>query len=713
MPERATRLRSWACGHRFAGGHLAAGVMLVMLLAARGVANPEIAPGFDARALGRPVQLDAIGSGELLCRTPDGLVPLPRGETDVHLEVTGIMTHGTLVQRFYNPTPEVIDVVYVFPLPERAAVHSMEMQIGERRIVSVIQEREEARRTYQRARRQGRKAALVEQERPNLFTTSAANIAPGERIALRLEYYQELDWQSGEYQLSFPLTFTPRFVPLALERPPAAVSDAAPDRGQRPAPAPRLSVPDAARILPPFLPSADDRGMWVTLCIDLDPGFPLERIESRSHRVRLEREGLRWTITPQAGRLRADRDFLLRWRPQTSPEAQMRVFTEERAGECYALMMLLPPKTEAGIGLPVETLFVIDVSGSMQGPSIAQAREALIAALDRLRPGDAFNLLKFSNLHELFHSTFQEASDAQALEAARRWVRRLEADGGTMILPALLRATDACDASRGERLRRIVLLTDAAVGNEDEVLQQLQLRLGATRLYTVGIGRAPNRHLMERMAEIGRGSCTFVATRAEAENRIDAFLSRIARPLITQAELRWHGVGVQEVYPDPLPDLHAGDPLCVSLKLGEMATAAAVELVARSAAGPVALHAPLVPDAPHEAGVAVRWARANVRDLMGGLHRGISREAVRASVVPIAHAFHLVTAFTSLVAVEEAPSVATPGRTAQMPNRLPDGSHLLGAPQGGTKGPLHLWLGLLLGACGLALWVAARTGRSA
>lgn len=690
-------------------GLICAGLLLLcaaLPVIARG--NPELEEPFDFATLGRPVDLATIGSGELLCRTPDGLIPLPRGETDVQLDVTGIMTHGTIVQSFHNPTPAVIDVVYGFPLPEHAAVHFMEMRIGERRIVSVIQERAEARRTFERARREGRKAALVEQERPNLFTTSAANIAPGERVEIRLEYYAELTRVAGDYQLTFPLTFTPRFVPLQLER----VAEP-PDSVVRAPAAVQFTVPDAERILTPFIPTLDDRGMWVTLTVRLDPGFPLAILDSPSHRVRLQREGLRWEISPQDGCLRADRDFHLRWRLRVTDEVQMSLFTEERAGERYALMMLLPPEPAAQVGLASETLFVIDVSGSMQGPSIEQARDALLAALDRLRPGDAFNMLKFSNHHELFRPIFQEATDPQARAAARRWVRNLAADGGTMIVPALLRAIECCRRPPAERLRRIILLTDAAVGNEQEVLQELELRLGQTRFYTVGIGRAPNRYLMEQMASVGRGACTFVATRAAAENQIDAFLMRVNRPVVTRTELSWTGAAVCEMYPDPLPDLHAGDPLCVSFRLGAVEPEAAVVLRGSSATGEITLRAPIARNAPHEAGIAVRWARAKVRDLMGGLHRGMPREAVREAVVSVGREFHLVTQFTSLVAVEQIPTVAEPGCETRMPNTLPDGSHLLGAPQGGTVGPLHLLLGLACALIGLVLLACGKSGRTA
>jgi Ca-activated chloride channel family protein len=395
---------------------------LLALMISQPLASPA---GPEARAL------PEAQAAELYRRTAAGLQPLPIIDLAVHLDVTGLLVHGTVVQVFQNPTGEVIEALYVFPLPERAAVHFMEMAIGERHIVSVIQERQEAKRTYDAARAAGKKAALLEQERPNLFTTTVANINPGENVAVTLEYIQEIDYDAGEFGLAFPLTYTPRVQPVLG-------SDAAPSRGRS-----SRAIPRAA------------------FSVRLEAGFPLEAVESASHSLDRWWDGEALMLEAPADGIAADRDFLLRWRPQLGATPQSALFSEERDGARYHLLMVLPPAPVEDIGLATETLFVFDVSGSMNGPSITQAREALLAALDLLRPDDTFNILAFNDRVHPFHNGFVPAREAD-LGPARDWVRGLTAGGGTMIHPALTAGLAMMQAGRPWGTQRIIFLTDGA-----------------------------------------------------------------------------------------------------------------------------------------------------------------------------------------------------------------------------------------------------------
>ncbi len=655
-----------------------------------------------------------VGAGELLCLLDGAYTPLPRGSTDVDITVAGIMVHATVAQTFTNPHPDVIEVLYVFPLPPRAAVHRMQMRIGARRIAARIQEREEAKQTYERAKRAGRKAALLDQERPNLFTIAAANIGPGESVAVVLEYVEELTYDDGEYSLRFPLTFTPRFIPTA---PPDQV-DA--HRGGRPVGAVPVGVPDAARITPPFIPTHDDRGMRASIRARVDPGFALERIECPSHDVRITSTDQVWDVQPSAGSVRADRDFLLRWRlaPGQQPQAALFLESHPRHPERrFGLLMVVPPEAASttGRGMPTETLFVIDVSGSMQGPSIEQAREALLAALGRLRAGDRFNMLRFNDTSDVFGLAFVSAGDRALMERARAWVRALDAGGGTRILPALQRAVAMIAGGSPARQRRIILLTDAAVGNEQVVLQELHRGLGGARLHVIGIGRAPNSYLTREMAAAGRGLCSFIGDLSEAENRIDAFLARIDRPVLTNLELALQAgsreLALEDQAPQPLPDLHAGEPLMVSFRIANGIHESdpehdlTVTLRGETVEGPVALTAPARTPTDPRSGVALRWARARVGALMDDLNRpgrdASAMSEVRAAILDLALDFQLVTAYTSFVAVEELPSVDGLARTVRMPNTLPSGSHLLGLPRGGTTAPLWRWAAAACAALGL------------
>jgi Ca-activated chloride channel family protein len=661
------------------------------------------------------VDPNRVGSGELLWKSPDGLVPLPVVDMEVRLEVTGMLVHGTVRQSFDNPTAEVIEAVYLFPLPESAAVHHMEMRIGPRRIVSMIQEREEAKRTYEKARQEGKKAALVEQERPNLFTTSAANINPGESIVVTLEYLQEVEYADGEFGLHFPLTFTPRFVPPSLGS--AALQAAArvvpgvheagrwigsviPDE---------TVVPDWRRITPRFAHARSPSAPRARISAKILPGFPLGDVDCPSHEVRSRWEGDALVIEPVQGTVLADRDFRIRWQPLLGPAPQSALFVEEREDGRYALMMLLPPADDVGdgIGLPTETLFIVDISSSMAGPSIGQAREALVAALERLRPEDTFAILAFNDGIRIYRSDFEQATSG-AVSEAQAWARNLEATGGTMIFPALERGLEMVQASRSGRAQRMIFLTDGAVGNEEQVLRSIVANLGPIRLHTIGIGSAPNRYLMRKMAEYGNGLCDFIASTTGAENRLDAFLARLARPVVTELRLVWGGAPPVEVYPSRLPDLHAGEPLFLSAKLPTGGTIGPAVLTGKVVDGEVRIEMPFDVEAPRDSGVATRWARAKVDSLMDSLHEGADPGTVRQTVIAVSLAFHIVSKYTSLVAVEEFPSATGEARTARLANGLPHGSRLLGAlPQGGTLEPLLLLIGIALAAAGalLALWL--------
>ncbi|MCP3981288.1 MAG: VWA domain-containing protein [bacterium] len=613
----------------------------------------------------RPIPLDAVRAGELLRRDEAGWIPLPIVEIGVELEITGLMVHGSVTHRFVNPTHETIEALYVFPLPENAAVYSMEMRIGDRRIVSRIEEKEAARKTYAAARETGRKAALVEQHRPNLFTTAAANINAGEIVVVELQYVHEAQYDAGTFSVGFPLTYTPRFHPPGSENPVAALECS--HSAER-------SVPRA------------------TIRVRLEPGFELEELSSASHGVTTVRDGSAFAISPESTEVLAERDFALHWTPRRGSEPTAAAFVESGADGDYALLMLLPPipASEAGLGLPTETLFVVDVSGSMNGPSIAQARSALLAALDRLRPEDRFNVLKFNGGHAAFRETFLQA-DEESLDAARDWVKQLEAGGGTMIYPALMRGLSLIAESSSANVKRIVFLTDGAVGNEQQVLGGIVERLGDTRLHAIGIGHAPNGYLMRKMARVGRGLCTFVSNVDTATNEIDAFFARLDRPVMESPQLRIHGVELTEIYPPRLPDLHAGEPLLVSARLGR-GDAGSVSIEGYTRAGWVDTEVALDLDAPRASGVGLRWARARVESLMDRMHEGADPADVRRAVIDVALDHHLVTRFTSLVAVDDTPTAMTASTPARIAGAL---------PRGGTDGPLRRLAGVCLLLAGL------------
>jgi len=639
-----------------------------------------------------PIAMDAVGCGELLWRHADGLVPLPAVSTDVVIEVNGPLITGTVSQRFVNPTDEVIEAVYVFPLPENAAVHAMEIIVGERRIVSIVQEKQEARRTYETAKADGRRVALVEQERPNLFTTAVANICPGDEIVVELGYLDRVDYANGAFTLAFPLTFTPRYIPPTMRRSEAGARA-------------------AAGVTSRWVADGDTRYPAATLRVNLNPGVEIEGIDSASHELRIDEDAGRWSMTPSVVTVPADRDFLLSWRPVASVEPLSALFVEDREDGRYALLMIVPVVDERVSRRPIvptETLFLVDVSGSMQGASIIQARTALTRALNRLTPQDRFNIMSFSNDSRLYRRHFSDG-DPSAVADARAWVNRLEADGGTEMYPALLRALSyflGDDESTAGFSKRIILITDAAIGNESQLLREATADLGPVRLHVVGIGGAPNRYLVRRLAEYGGGLNAFVATNDGVENGIDRFLERVARPQIAHPRLDWEGVVEPEAYPARLPELYAGELLLWSGRFpidadvrGEFSAEIAGRTLTRVLTSPTA----------NASGVAVRWAREKVASLMADDHRGADQNIIRNRIIQTGLDFGLVTRYTSRVAVEEAVSADAPPVTCRLPNGLPHGTEFASTlPNCGTSRPLLRMIGLMALLLGGGALIVAR-----
>src|SRR5262245_13892489 len=355
----------------------------------------------------------------------------PLVDTDVALSVTGTIVRATVRQHFVNPSSAWLEGVYVFPLPERAAVDHLVMEIGNRKVVGQIRERQEAKAVYEQAAANGQHASLVESERPNIFTTSVANIGPGEAITVEIQYQDSVHIDASVYSLRFPMVVGPRYIPGG----PIAQVSADPDR---PAPPPGTGwaentdrVPDASRITPPVLRPGQGKIDPMRIAIDFAPGFATERVTSLYHPVIVTaKDDGTSHITLADGDVPADRDFALEWtaKPTASPTAS--VFAEQRGSDVYLFAMMTPAARDAGPKprLPRDVVFVIDTSGSMGGTSIVQAKQALSLALDRLTTEDRFNVIEFnSETSSLFHQV--QPWNADTLREAQSFVAALVATG--------------------------------------------------------------------------------------------------------------------------------------------------------------------------------------------------------------------------------------------------------------------------------------------
>jgi Ca-activated chloride channel family protein len=634
------------------------------------------------------------GGGELLLEG-EGDEPwlAPQVSSDVQLTVTGMIARARVEQVFENPSEQAVEAVYVFPLPETAAVDGLTLTVGSRRLIGEIREREDAERVYERAANSGRKASLVSQERPNVFTTSVANIGPGELVSVTITYQEEVRYDHGEFSIAFPSTLTPRYDPggpngddLGSVQPTSAASVRA-----------GSPVADAARIGPPT--RLDGSGPLLDMKVTLDAGVPLSLLESPSHELDIDRSKAGpIEILLKDGPVLADRDFRLRWRPVPSAAPTSAVFTEDFGGERYAMLMLLPPVPTAAAparpdALLRETTFVLDTSGSMAGTSIIQAVASLRTGLAALSARDSFNVIEFnSSAHRLFESA-QPASPGNVARALD-WVARLSADGGTEILSALELALGAPD--HPERVQQVVFITDGSVGNEDELFRFIRERLGTRRLFTVGIGSAPNTHFMRGAARFGRGSFTLVSAQSHVSSELDALWAKLDAPVMRDVALGWTG-GSPDVWPRRAPDLYAGEPLVVLAKLAPDTREASLSgaLVGQPFATSVALDR-----ATRGRGIHRLWAQRQIEALMDQAVEGRDEATIRASVVPLALAHHLVSKYTSLVAVDTRATNDGRAPRSSVGLALPAGNEMFGTlPQTATPGPLCLLFGVLsLGA---------------
>jgi Ca-activated chloride channel family protein len=594
--------------------------------------------------------------------------------TDVRMTVTGIVNRVTVEQRFVNPTDEWREGVYVFPVPEKAAVDHLRMKVGERVVEGMIKERGEARRTYETARSEGRKTTLLDQERPNMFTTSVANVGPREEIVVAIEYQEAVHYDDGTFRLRFPMAITPRYTPGDVTPVDTPVADR-----------------DDGYVLP------------VHITIDLDAGVPLSALSSAYHPIDIEsRGGHRYRLTLKDGPVPAARDFELAWTPNVGAAPATAIFTETRGGKTYALLMALPPSTaKSATRPPREVTYVVDTSGSMEGVSIAQARDALAMALDRLLPGDRFNVIEFNSATRSLFAAPVPVDDF-TMRRAKAFVAGLRARGGTEMLPALEIAL--AGAREASILRQVVFLTDGAVGNEDAILRLVGERIGDRRLFTVGIGPAPNMFFMTKAAQFGRGTYTAIGDVREVQAKMTALFRKLESPALTDIAVDWPSGA--EVWPRVVPDLHVGEPVIVSAAFD---TAAATGNIAVSGRREGAVWGTLLPKASGSdaSGVGVLWARAKIDALMDAGRRGAPEEDIRAAVIDVALTHHLVSKFTSLVAVDVTPTRAAgiaASKTA-VPGNIPEG--LTGfdqLPRTATPAPLMMLVGGL--AMALAVMLA-------
>jgi Ca-activated chloride channel homolog len=607
---------------------------------------------------------DEPGSGTMLALVaPRGgatttEVPLPLRHTDVHAVVTGYISAVDVTQQFENPYDEKIEAVYLFPLPEKAAVNEFVMTIGERKIRGILREKEEAQRIYEDARAQGYRASLLVQHRPNIFEQKVANIEPGKRIDVNIRYFHALAYEDGWYSFVFPTVVGPRYNPLGSQSPVAALPRE--DFREPPSGA-------AVRYLRPTERSAHDLG----ISVDLDAGVEIEDLTS-SHEIATSRDGeSRAHVTLAAGDTIPNRDFILKFRVAGETiKSNLLTYTDERTQQGYFTLLVYPPRTHNNLRRQaLEMVFVVDTSGSMAGQPIGQARDAIKAALDRLDPRDTFQIMNFSSdVHQFASKPLPATYDN--IERAREYVRRLGGEGGTEMLSGIRAALGF--PRDAERTRYVTFLTDGYIGNEAEILGEVQRTIGDARIFSFGVGNSVNRYLLDGLATEGRGTVAYLGLEDSATDVMDYYFERISRPALTDVAIDWNGLAASDVYPARLPDLFPGRPVVVTGKF--RGTPDDVAIRGRLGASTVSLDVGAARDSRQPALRSI-WARLRIEDLarrqtLTGDPNGALADSIRATAIE----HSLMSAYTSFVAVDATERTAGErGTTVNQAVPVPEG----------------------------------------
>ncbi len=595
---------------------------------------------------------------------PEGKVflDLPLKKTKVTGEVSGFVAQVTVQQFFSNSTSNRIEAIYKFPLPANAAVHESAIRIGDRLVLAEIQERRLARKKYEKAKAKGKRASLLEQERPNIFTQSVANIGPGEEIVVVIRYVQELKYDDGRYTFTFPMTVGPRFIPGQVTGKQGTGS--ACDTSE---------VPDASRITPPVLPPELRSGHDVELEVRIDGGFPIRDIESTSHDVFLDwEEGTRAVVSLTPGDRIPNKDFILEY--STLGDSLETALLTHKDGEVgYFLLMVQPPSQMSGEeAVPKELVFVLDCSGSMSGFPMATSKAVMRKFIAGMNPYDTFQVIRFSeSASSMSRAPLANTSANRARGLA--YVEALAGYGGTQMIDGVKAALDF--PVDPHRQRMVFFLTDGYIGNETAILAAIRERVDDTRLYSLGVGSSPNRYLIDQMAREGRGFSQFVRNDQDPTPLVDRLYRRLNLPVLTAVESDWGELEILDSLPATVPDLFDRQPVFL---IGRYQQPGTGTFHLRGRQGRTWAEVPVEVELPRRettnASLRLLWARRQIGELM---RQQVKREIpeIRARVLDLALEHSLMSKYTSFVAVERKleSGLDLPLDTIILPSELPEG----------------------------------------
>jgi Ca-activated chloride channel family protein len=622
----------------------------------------------DVSEIARTVMTDPGDIPRLSVEQDGKKLELPLEHTQVHAELTGFVARVTVTQTYQNPFPEPIEAIYVFPLPENSAVDDMKIRIGERLIEAEIKKREEARRVYEEAKREGYTAALLEQERPNIFTQSVANIEPGKKIDVVIRYVQDLSYDAGLYEFVFPMVVGPRYIP-GTEGDSAQGTGWSKDTDQ---------VPDASRITPPIIGGGLRSGHDIDIEVVVDRSMPVMDLEVPTHEIEVnEVDGDFLVGLAEHDRI-PNRDFVMRYRVDKPEPAASLVAHKDKRGGFFSLVLQPPTADIDKVVGRRELVFVVDISGSMWGVPISMCKAAMQEAITNLRPTDVFNVLTFAGRTAKAFEGSRPANQTN-VRLALDFIMNSQAGGGTNLSDAVQTALSP-DVADG-RDRYVFFLTDGYVGNEQQIhsmaaaFTQAQADAGRrSKVFAMGVGSSVNRHLLDGLADAGRGLTVYATNREDPARAVNKFYHYVDSPVLTDVRVEWGGAVVEDVYPKEIPDLFASRPLILHgrYKAGGPANIAIVgKRGSEEVRIPVEVTFPELEKANES--LETLWARARIDELEKALWFGQDQQ-VTDDITALGIDYRIVTAYTSFVAVDRTKKVGDGDPTTVVqPVEVPEG----------------------------------------
>ena len=654
---------------------------LLLLLA---VASASAQPAADAT---RTLSPYFVVSG-----AAPGVDALPLKSTRADVTISGVIADVRVTQVYRNEGATPIEARYVFPASTRAAVYAMRLQVGERLVDAQVREKQQARREYDTAKRAGRSAALLEQQRPNVFSMAIANVMPNDEITVDLRYTEMIVPDEGAYRFVFPTIVGPRY-----------------NGGARPDGTPSESQKNETWIAQPTLRAGESAKHSFELNATVLAPMPVAALASPSHPLAFDGVGeTKATARLAPDRAHANRDVVLEYR-LAGAAVESGVLLHKGTEENFFLLLAEPPAQVAPSQVvPREYIFILDISGSMHGFPLGTAKSLLRELVQRLSPGDTFNVIPFAGGTSLLAPQSLPASEAN-IAAAIRFIDGQTGGGGTELLPALRRAL-ALPGDAG-RARTFAVITDGYVSIEKEAFELVRANLGRANVFAFGIGSSVNRFLIEGLARAGKGEPFFVLNAAQAEREALRFRRMIEQPVLTHIRVKFpQGFDAYDLDVAQVPDLFAQRPVVLAGKY-RGTPAGMIEVEGIAAGGAVKLPIDLARAATTDDTQALRylWARSRIAEL-GDYLKLRTDDDTKHAITALGLKYNLLTDTTSFIAIDKVVRNTTGQSTGvDQPQPLPAGvSELALAAAPATPEPEFALLAALAGA--LTWWMRRRRG---